>query len=127
MNYIALYLLLNLLLIVFSKAPLAMAMSGTGRYNNTDPRQQQSELDGWGKRALAAHQNALEAIPIFGLALLGAVVLEVDMQTIHVCSIGFFACRLGYQVCYLKDLATLRSIFWLVGLGLCLALPIAAL
>lgn len=127
MNYIALYLLLNLLLIVFSKVPLALAMSGTGRYDNSNPRQQQSDLGGWGKRALAAHQNAIEAIPIFGLALLGAAVMAVDMQTIHICSIGFFACRLGYQVCYLKDVATLRSIFWLVGLGFCLALPIAAL
>jgi len=127
MNMIALYLLLNLLLLVFTKAPLAIAMAKVGRYDNNKPRQQQADLEGWGQRALAAHQNAIEAIPIFGLALLGAAYLQVDMASIHICAIGFFVCRLGYQVCYLKDIATLRSIFWIAGLGFCLALPALAL
>ncbi|MCV6614284.1 MAG: MAPEG family protein [Cellvibrionaceae bacterium] len=127
MNSIALYMLLNLLLLVITKAPLAMAMAKSGGYDNANPREQQAGLSGWGKRALAAHQNALEAIPIFGLALLSAVVFEIPAESLHLYAIGFLVCRLAYQFCYLQDWATLRSVFWIAGYGFCIALVAQAL
>lgn len=123
MNTIALFMLLNLLLLVLTKVPLALAMGKSDKgYDNASPREQQSELSGWGKRALAAHQNAIEAIPVFGLSLLTAAVLQLPEASLNACAIGFFVCRLGYQVSYLKDWASLRSVFWIAGFGCCVAL-----
>ncbi|MBB6520691.1 MAPEG family protein [Pseudoteredinibacter isoporae] len=127
MNAIALYMLFNLLLLGLTKAPVAIAMARLGRYNNASPRDQQTELSGWGKRALAAHQNAIEAIPIFGLALLTAAHLELPMEDLHLYAGGFVISRVLYQLCYLADWATLRSIVWIAGYGFCVALVASSL
>lgn len=121
---IALFLLLTLLLIPLTKIPVAIAMQQAGGYDNKTPREQQAHLEGWGQRALAAHQNAFEALPVFGLALLGAVQLEVSPDTIYLLGILFFVSRLVYQVCYLADWATLRSLSWGVGYLACLGLVV---
>ncbi|GAA6150915.1 MAPEG family protein [Pseudoteredinibacter isoporae] len=121
MNALALYMLFNLLLLVLSKAPVAIAMAKLG-YDNASPRDQQRELAGWGKRALAAHHNTLEAIPIFGLALLTAAFLELPASQLHLCAGGFVLARVLYQLCYLADWATLRSVVWIAGYGFCIAL-----
>lgn len=127
MNAIALYMLFNLLLLVLTKAPVAIAMAQLGRYNNASPREQQAELSGWGKRALAAHQNAIEAIPIFGLALLTAAHLQLPSDKLHMYAGGFVVARLLYQLCYLADWATLRSVVWIAGYGFCVALVASSL
>lgn len=127
MNAIALYMLFNLLLLVLTKAPLALAMARTGSYDNASPREQQAELSGWGKRALAAHQNAIEAIPVFGLALLTAGLLELPVEQLHIYGAGFVVARVIYQLCYLANWATLRSVAWIAAYGCCVALVVMAL
>jgi len=128
MNIVAIYMLFNLLLLVFSKAPVAIAMAKQGSgYDNASPREQQGELAGWGKRALAAHQNAIEAIPIFGLALLTAAHLDLEAAQIHLYAGGFVVSRIVYQICYLAKLATLRSVAWIAGYACCIALVALAL
>lgn len=128
MNIVAIYMLFNLLLLVFSKAPVAIAMAKQGSgYDNASPREQQGELAGWGKRALAAHQNAIEAIPIFGLALLTAAHLGLETAQIHLYASGFVVSRIVYQICYLANWATLRSVAWIAGYACCIALVALAL
>ena len=43
-----------------------------GGYDNHHPRDQQTRLDGKGRRALAAHLNGLEVLPVFGIAVLAS-------------------------------------------------------
>lgn len=120
-------MLFNLLLLILTKLPLAFAQIKARGYDNDSPRDQQTALVGWGKRALAAHQNAIETIPVFGLALLTAAVLQVPEECIHLCGGGFVISRVLFQIAYLKDLSTLRSLCWVAGYGFCLALVVMAL
>lgn len=124
---IALYLLLALVLVLLTKAPVALAMHRAGGYDNHHPRHQQAQLQGWGRRAVAAHQNAFEAIPVFGVALLAAAQLEVEMIVVHTLAITFFVARLVYQFCYMADWAASRTAAWTVGYCACLALVAAGL
>lgn len=97
-----------------------------GGYNNRDPRAQQTRLDGLGRRALAAHQNAIEAFAPFALAVLAAIQRGVATSTVAYLSIGFVAVRTGYMVAYLADKATLRSSLWTLGIIAVSALMILA-
>lgn len=67
-------LLFAALMLVLTKAPVAWAQQRTGRYDNHDPRAQQRELTGFGARALAAHQNTIEAFPLFAAGVLVSLI-----------------------------------------------------
>ena len=76
-------ILLPLLIIAFlpylAKLPLVWAMQRAGGYNNHYPRQQQSQLTGFGQRCTAAHYNSFEALLIYACAVLSAATSAVDM------------------------------------------------
>lgn len=121
-------LIFSALMILMTKAPVAMAQSKEGRgYDNRNPRQQQARLTGFGARALAAHQNMIEAFPIFAAGLLLALVAGVQGQWVGILSIAFVIARIVYSVCYWADIHALRSLSWGVGffasIGL-MALPL---
>ena len=104
-------------LTIASKIPAAVAMSREGRgYDNSNPREQQSRLTGWGKRALAAHQNTLEAFPIFAACMLTGAACSADENQLAVCGGICILTRIIYIYLYISDQATLRSSVWAVGL-----------
>jgi uncharacterized MAPEG superfamily protein len=86
-----------------------------GGYNNSDPRSQQAQLAGRGKRALAAHNNAIEAFPPFAIGILAAVQRGFKLEIIVACAAVFMVARLGYMLAYLADKATVRSTLWAFG------------
>jgi len=105
------------LLHVLSKIPLAQAqLKSAGGYDNNNPREQQIALEGWGKRALAAHQNQIESFPLFAAGVIIATITGVESNIVDYCAIAYIVARLAYVYCYLKDVSTLRSIVWSVGL-----------
>lgn len=104
------------LLLYLSKIPVAIAMHRAGGYDNRNPREQQARLTGWGRRALAAHQNAFEAFAPFAAAVLVAQVGGTDPTLKTELAIAFIASRVLYHVLYLANLATLRSLAWGVGM-----------
>lgn len=87
-----------------------------GGYDNHDPRAQQAQLVGRGKRALNAHHNAIEALPPFGMGVLAALQRGVDPRLVAGLALGVVAARTGYLIFYLQDQASLRSACWAVGL-----------
>ncbi len=102
---------------VFSKAPLAHAqLKCAGGYDNNSPREQQLALEGWGKRALAAHQNQIESFPIFAAGVLLTTTMGITSNAVDYLAIAYIVARVLYVFCYLKDISTLRSIVWSVGL-----------
>jgi len=116
-------LILSALMILVTKAPVALAQAKEGRgYDNRNPRAQQSRLTGFGARALAAHQNMLEAFPVFAAGLLLALVAGVQGQWVGILSIAFVAARIAYSVCYWIDIHMLRSLAWGIGFGASLGL-----
>lgn len=103
------------LLLYLSKIPVAIAMHRAGGYDNRTPREQQARLTGWGKRALAAHQNSFEAFAPFAAGVLIAEVGGADPAWCARLALCFIAARLLYNAFYLADLSTLRSAVWMVG------------
>lgn len=107
-------------LILATKVPLAIAQAraGGGKYDNRDPRTQQASLSGWGKRALAAHQNTFEALTIFTPAVLishfappASAACAATLAIVHVVA------RVIYPALYIADVHVLRSLVWGVGFG----------
>jgi uncharacterized MAPEG superfamily protein len=109
-------ILIAFLIILSSKGPvaLAMALQPTG-YDNKTPRDQQAALEGWGRRAVAAHLNGFEAFPGFAAAVLVATLAGGDPTWTARLSIAFVAARALYIPLYIFDLDRLRSLVWSVG------------
>ncbi len=101
--------------------PLGMAQVKVG-YDNHNPRDQQASLTGWGKRALAAHQNQIESFPLFAAGILVAESLAVAQATVDNLAMAYIAARILYLVFYITDTAMLRSTVWGVGYFSSLAL-----
>ncbi len=116
------------LMIVLTKVPLAWAMSKEGRgYDNRNPRQQQARLTGFGARALASHQNMIEAFAVFAAGVLVALLSGATGTWLAGLSIAFIVARVAYTLCYLADIHALRSLTWLVGFAASVGLMVLAL
>ncbi|WP_426415136.1 MAPEG family protein [Aestuariirhabdus sp. LZHN29] len=123
---VALYCLVAAaLLIMVSKMPVAVAMMRQHGYDNREPRRQQAQLEGWGFRALSAHQNSIEAFPVFAAGVLVAVQAGASPEVVDALAVTFVVARLGYIALYLLDKGTLRSLSWGVGFGCSLALMLS--
>lgn len=116
------------LMIMFSKIPVGIAQGRSeGGYDNNNPRDQQAQLSGFGQRALAAHQNTIEAFPLFAAGVVLALWAEAPMETVNMLCIAFAVSRVAYVICYLLDIATVRSLIWFVGFVSSLWLMVLAL
>lgn len=99
--------------VVLTKVPMNILIARTRRYDNHHPRLQQLQLQpGSVHRAWAAHQNMLEAYPMFAAAVLVTQWAGGDPLWISVLCISYLLFRLLYQLCYLQDWARLRSLSW---------------
>jgi len=108
-------LFIALLLPILAKGPVAYAMAKLGGYNNNHPREQQSQLTGFGARALAAHQNAFESVILFAPAIILALATGNIQQEIVVLAVIHVIARLLYNIFYLLDISLLRSIVWVIA------------
>nr|WP_285229243.1 MAPEG family protein [Paraburkholderia strydomiana] len=93
-----------------------------GGYDNNNPRAQQALLRGIGARAMAAHHNCLESLPFFGLGVLAALQRAVGIHSVAALCVLFLVVRIVFIVSYLRDHATLRSLAFMAGAGICLIL-----
>ncbi|MDE1998355.1 MAG: MAPEG family protein [Burkholderiales bacterium] len=93
-----------------------------GGYDNHNPRQWEERLEGWKQRAVAAQNNGFEALPLFVAAVLMAQQAHADQGKIDSLAGAFVIIRVLYVAIYLKDWATLRSLVWAAGVGVCIAL-----
>ena len=116
MTTVLMCLLVAFLLNMLSKVPVAVAMSRRpGGYDNHHPRDQQAALAGWGRRALAAHQNQFEAFPAFGVGVLAALLAGATGTWLDALAVVFVVARVLYIALYIADLHLLRSMVWAVG------------
>lgn len=84
---------------------------------NHEPREWLARLDGWKRRANWFQLNGFEAFPAFAAAVIlagQAGALQSSMDQLALAFLGF---RIAYLVCYLADLAVLRSLVWIGGLS----------
>ena len=95
---------------------------GGARFDNNDPRAWLSRQTGWRARAHSAQQNSFEAFPLFAAAVLvahqtGAAQAHVDML-----AVAFVGARLAYLAAYIANLALLRTLVWMIGMALVIAI-----
>jgi uncharacterized MAPEG superfamily protein len=87
-------------------------LAGRGDFDNAYPRDPAFYTKGPRARALGAHQNGLEAFPLFATAVLLAEMRGVPQHMIDGLALAFLGARIAYAVCYLGDRPPLRSIVW---------------
>ena len=105
---------------VLSTAGGYFKMRQFGTIDNKHPRIQAAKLEGVGARALAAQQNAWEALGFFTavLAVLHFANPEAARaSTAANLSLVFLATRVLHPILYLANLDIARSSVFLVGLG----------
>ena len=95
---------------------------GRREFDNANPRDPSFYRSGFRARSLGAHQNGIEAFPLFAAAVLLAEMRTVPQGTIDGLAIAFMAARLIYVGCYLGNWPAARSISWAAGFALNLAI-----
>ena len=104
-----------------------IAKAGFKNYDNRDPRAWLARQSGFRARANSAQANAWEAFPFFAAGVLSALWLGAPQSRIDQLAIAFIVLRVAYLGLYLADRATLRSVVWMLGWGVCIALYLAKL
>jgi uncharacterized MAPEG superfamily protein len=88
-----------------------------GTYDNRAPRVFLAGVAGAAQRAHWAEQNSYEALPLFAAGVVIAQLAGADAGTANLLALTFVAARVAHGICYIANLAMLRSLVWLVGLG----------
>jgi uncharacterized MAPEG superfamily protein len=124
MNWVYLSLLLAGILPIVCAG---VAKAGFRQYDNRDPRAWLARQTGFRARANAAQANSFEAFPFFAAGVLAAIAAGVDGARLAPLCIAFVLIRIAYIGCYLADRATLRSLVWVTGYGIVVALYVLAM
>lgn len=98
-----------------------------GGYDNSDPRAWLARQQGYRARANAAQANSFEALPVFIAGVLVAQQSGVAAFTVNALALAFVLLRALYIWLYVADRAAARSVVWMLGLGVCIALFVLAL
>lgn len=107
-------------------ATVAVAKWGRRDYDNAAPRAWLDKQSGLRRRADYAHRNHFEAFPFFAAAVLTAQQMHAAQPTVDALAAGFVVARLIYTLCYLTNRPTLRSLAWIAGFALVIALFVVA-
>lgn len=127
MNILIICLFIAILLPYIVRTVVGRAMREEGRYDNHLPRMQQARLVGIGARAVGAHQNGFESLLVFATAALTAMATNHVTLFVQILAVVYIISRIVYNVLYLKDSATFRSLTWVVGLLCCLAILLSCM
>jgi len=98
-----------------------------GKADNNNPRAQSAQLTGAGARAVAAQQNAWEALAVFTASVAAAFFAGVAPASLAIPALIFVAARIAHACCYLADLASARSGMFFVATLTCIWIFVKAL
>lgn len=116
-------LVVHWFLLLAALMPYAVVPLMRGRdFDNSRPRDGYAAAEGLQKRALGAHLNSFEVFPLFAVAVLVALQAGGDMALMNGLAGLWLASRVAYIIAYLKDMPTVRSTLFGLGLLLVLAL-----
>lgn len=100
---------------------IIIAKAGPG-FDNRYPRDWLARMEGYRKRAHAAHLNAFETTPPFYAAVILNIALGSAAVQLNQLALLFVVMRVLHLVFYVGDKPTLRSIVFTVGMGCVVAL-----
>jgi len=93
-----------------------------GGFDNANPRAWLANQIEWRARANAAQANSFEVLPFFMAAVVIAHQLGAPQGRLDLLALLFIASRVLYVVMYLANLPTLRTLVWVLALGLNVAI-----
>lgn len=112
-----------IVLLLLSLFPYAFAwISGfyrrqqLGSIDNKNPRQQYTQLSGPGARAVAAQQNAWEALAFYSAALLAVSLTNTEIEHLSLAAILVLLFRVLHGIFYLANLDLLRSLSFVAAI-----------
>jgi len=108
--------LLPLLCAWMAKKPGFGKSRKAGGYDNDDPRGWLARQEGFSARANAAQANTFEALPFFIGAVIIAHQLGAPQARLDILALLFITLRVIYVAMYVANLATVRSIIWVLAL-----------
>jgi uncharacterized MAPEG superfamily protein len=126
MNVVFVYPAVALALVYAPRYMIMIPLLEKG-YDNRHPRDQQAKLEGWMRRAVAAHQNGFESFAPFAAAIVMAYVAKASATHVHALAITHLVARALYVVFYIGDVHVARSAVWTVGMLATLGLMILAI
>jgi uncharacterized MAPEG superfamily protein len=94
----------------------------SGSRDNNNPRDSVAALTGAKRRAYAAHQNAYENFPFFAAAVIVALTMGGSVSTVNMLALIFLGLRIAHGLLYIADIAAARSLVYLAGLIVNLAI-----
>ena len=97
---------------------VSVKWSGHRAFDNAKPRDPDFYADPIRSRALAAHQNGIEAFPFFAVAVLLAEFRAAPQNLVNELAVLFLIVRIAYVLTYLGNRPTLRSILWSIGFAI---------
>ena len=111
------YLILGACLLPYLFTLIAKFTSGFSAKDNQNPREFLAKTTGISARANAVQQNSFESLPLFIAAILMAEYMVVPQSIMMTLGIAYLVLRLIYGVCYLANIATLRSVIWFLSMA----------
>ena len=97
-----------------------------GGYDNHNPRAWLARQTDWRARANAAQANTFEALPFFFAAVIIAHQLGAPQLRVDVLAFLYVFMRVLYVMMYLANLASMRSIAWVLAFALNIAILFSA-
>lgn len=111
------YLILGACLLPYVFTLIAKFTAGFKGKDNQNPREFLAKTSGLAARANAVQQNSFESLPLFIAAILMAEYMVVPQFIIMMLGIGYLVLRVIYGICYLANIATLRSVIWFLSMA----------
>ncbi len=105
---------------------VSIAKAGGKDYDNSAPREFLDKQSGMRQRANWAQKNGFEALPAFAAGTIIAHLAGTAQGTIDAVALIFIAARVLHGIAYIRDLSTLRSAVWTIGLGATIAMFVIA-
>lgn len=104
-------------ILVAALLPLGLvAYAKSSSRDNDSPRDSADRLTGAKRRAYAAHQNAYENFPFFAVAVVSALTFGEPSNLLNGLALAYVVVRIAHAALYIRDVASARSIAYLAGL-----------
>lgn len=90
--------------------------------DNHAPREWAARQSGWRARAIAAQNNGFEGLPLFMAGVIAAHQFGGAQGRIDALALSYVLLRVVFVSLYIRDHSTLRSLVWMAGLLVSIAL-----
>ncbi len=90
--------------------------------DNRSPRDWAARQQGWRARAIAAQNNGFEGLPLFMAGVLAAHQFGAAQARIDALALAYVLLRVVYISLYIRDKSALRSLVWVLGIAVSVAL-----